>query len=111
VVKILEAARKQGKYWPALEAVLTSQSAWTRNHTAQPDLVWKSLGGAGLNLEQIKVDMNAPEIAQRIEQDMKDAKTLNVTKTPTFFVNGRPLPSFGLEQLQNLVKEAVLGAY
>lgn len=111
VVKVLEATKKQGKYWQALEAVLTSQSYWTRNHTAQPDLVWKPLEGLGLNLEQIKVDMNAPEIAQRIEQDLKDAKSLNVTKTPTFFVNGRPLPSFGLEQLQNLVKEALLGAY
>ncbi len=55
--------------------------------------------------------MNAPEIAQRIEQDLKDAKTLNVTKTPKFFVNGRPLPTFGLEQLQNRVKEALKSAY
>jgi protein-disulfide isomerase len=111
VVKVLEAARKQGKYWQALEAMLASQAYWARNHTAQPELVWKPLEGLGLNLEQIKVDMNAPEIAQRIEQDLKDAKSLDVTKTPTFFVNGRPLPSFGLEQLQNLVKEALLGAY
>jgi protein-disulfide isomerase len=111
VVKVLEATKKQGKYWQALEAVLASQSYWTRNHTAQPDLVWKPLEGLGLNLEQVKVDLNAPDIAQRIAQDLKDAKSLNVTKTPTFFVNGRPLPSFGLEQLQNLVKEALLGAY
>ena len=111
VVKVLEAARKQGKYWQALEAVLANQRYWTRNHTAQQELVWKALDGLGLNLEQMKVDMNAPEIAQRIEQDLKDAKSLNVTKTPEFFVNGRPLPSFGLEQLQNLVKEALTKAY
>jgi len=110
VVKVLEAARKQGKYWQALEALLASQAYWARNHVAQPELVWKPLEGLGLNLEQIKVDMNAPEIAQRIEQDLLDAKALNVTKTPEFFVNGRPLPSFGLEQLQNLVKEALAGA-
>lgn len=48
---------------------------------------------------------------QRIEQDLKDAKSLNVTKTPEFFIKGRRLPSFGLEQLQNQVKEALKSAY
>lgn len=111
VVKVLEAARKQGKYWQTLEALLAGQASWARNHTAQPEFVWRALEGLGLNLEQIKVDMNAPEFAQRIEQDLKDAKALNVTKTPEFFVNGRPLPSFGLEQLQALVKDAVQTSY
>ena len=111
VVKVLEAAKKQGKYWQALEAVLASQANWVINHTAQPDRVWRSLEGLGLNFEQLRIDMNAPEIAQRLEQDLKDAKSLNVTKTPEFFVNGRPLPSFGLEQLQDLVKQALASAY
>ena len=55
--------------------------------------------------------MKAPEVAQRIEQDRKDAKALDVTKTPEYFVNGRPLPSFGLQQLQTLVKDEVQKAY
>jgi protein-disulfide isomerase len=111
VVKVLEAAKKQGKYWQALEAVLASQASWAVNHTAQPDRVWRALEGAGLNLEQVKMDMNAPDVTQRLEQDLKDAKALKVTKTPEFFVNGRPLPSFGLEQLQDAVKEALQTAY
>jgi protein-disulfide isomerase len=40
-----------------------------------------------------------------------EANALNVTQTPTFFVNGRPLPSFGLEQLQHLVKDSLQTAY
>ena len=32
---------------------------------------------------------------------------LGVSKTPTFFVNGRPLPSFGVDQLTALVAEEV----
>ena len=111
VVKVLEATRKQGKYWQALEALLASQAYWVRNHVAQLELIWKPLDGLGLDLEQLKIDMNAPEIAQRIEQDLADARVLNVTKTPEFFVNGRPLPSFGLEPLQNLVKDALNTAY
>lgn len=111
VVKVLEATKRQGKYWQALEAVLASQASWAVNHTAQPDQLWGALAGLGLNLEQVKIDMNAPEVAQRLEQDLKDAKSLNVTKTPEFFVNGRPLPSFGLEQLQNLVKQELASAY
>ena len=111
VVKVLEAARKQGKYWQALEAVLASQGQWTRNHTVQPELVWRALDGVGLNIEQIKMDMSAPQIAQQIAQDLNDAKALNVTKTPTFFVNGHPLPSFGLDHLQALVNDEVQTAY
>jgi protein-disulfide isomerase len=111
VVKVLEASRKQGKYWQTLEALLASQSYWARNHRVEPALIWKPLEAVGLNVEQIKVDMNAPEIAQRIAQDVQDARALNVTKTPEYFVNGRPLPSFGLEQLQRQVSDAVGSAY
>ena len=111
VVKVLEAARKQGKYWQALEAVLASQGQWTRDHAVQPQLVWKALEGLGLSIDQIKMDMSAPQVAQQIAQDLSDANTLHVTKTPTFFVNGHPLPSFGLDHLQTLVKDEVQTAY
>jgi protein-disulfide isomerase len=51
--------------------------------------------------------MTSPEIARAIAQDLEDAQTLNVTRTPEFFVNGRPLPSFGYEQLKRLVDDAL----
>lgn len=107
VVAILEAARKQGKFWPVLETLLATQGGWVRNHTAQPDLAWKQLDGLGLDLERMAFDITAPEIATLIEQDLADAKTLNVTMTPEYFVNGKPLPSFGYEQLKTLVDNAL----
>ena len=42
-----------------------------------------------------------------LQQDMEDLTALKVTKTPTFFVNGRSLPSFGPDQLAELVAEEV----
>lgn len=107
VVAVLEAARKQGKFWPALEALLAAQADWAPHHTPQVDLVWRHLEGLGLNLEQMRADMTAPEIAALTAQDLADARTLNVTKTPEFFVNGRPLPSFGYEPLKKLVDDAL----
>jgi len=107
VVAVLEAARKQGKLWPALEALLATQADWSPHHTPQVARVWKHLEGLGLDFDQMAIDINAPEIAQVIAQDLADAQTLNVTKTPEFFVNGKPLPSFGYKQLQQLVDDAL----
>jgi len=111
VVRILEAARKQDKFWQTLEAVLASQPYWAPNHKAEVELLWPQLGKLGLDLERIRRDMYAPEIDRAIAQDLADAKALNVTMTPEFFVNGRPLPSFGYEQLKKLVDDAVAKAY
>lgn len=111
VVAALEAARKQGMYWEALEALLGSQAQWVINHTAHLNLAWQPLARIGVNVEQARHDMQAPEIARLIAQDIEDTRTLNVTKTPEFFVNGRPMPSFGYEELQKLVSHALAQSY
>ncbi|MBI5900310.1 MAG: thioredoxin domain-containing protein [Rhodocyclales bacterium] len=107
VVAVLEAARKQGKFWPTLEALLASQAEWAPHHTPQVALVWKHLEGVGLNMEQMAFDLTAPEIEQVIAQDLADARVLNVTKTPGFFVNDKPLTTFGYEPLKKLVNDAL----
>ena len=104
-VRILEASRKQDKYWQTLEALLASQHQWTQHHTVQPDRIVPAIAGVGLNMEQLMVDMNAMEVLLRMEQNKKDAILLKVSATPEYFVNGRPLPSFGQQQLADLVRE------
>jgi len=111
VVALLEAARMQGKYWETLEALLESQDAWVVHHTVQPQQAWMQVQNLGLDLERLQHDMQSPEIAARIRQELADADTLKVMKTPEFFVNGKPLPSFGFEQLQALVQEELASAY
>jgi len=104
-VRILEASRKQDKYWQTLEALLASQNQWVQNHIVQPDKIGPAIAGVGLNMEQLIADMNTVEVMQRIEQDKKDSVLLQVSATPEYFVNGRPLPSFGQQQLAELVRE------
>jgi protein-disulfide isomerase len=110
-VKILEASRKQDKYWQTLEALLATQRQWAINHTVQPDRVLPAIARVGLNLDQLAADMNGMEILTRMEQDKKDSILLKVSATPEYFVNGRPLPSFGQQQLLDLVREELQKAY
>ena len=110
VVKALEAARKQGQFRQTLEALFASQNDWVQNHTANVDSIWRALDPLGLDMARLQNDMNSPEIASMIARDLADAKTMNVTMTPEYFVNGKPLPSFGFDQLKSLVGEALLAS-
>lgn len=110
-VKAIEAARAQDKYWQTLEALLNSQSKWVVNHRALPDRIWAQLGNVGLDLDRLRMDMESPEVAQRMAKDWNDSKAVRVTATPEFFVNGRPLPSFGYDELNTLVQNELSRAY
>lgn len=111
VVRILEAARLQGKFWEALEAGYQSQRAWAINHQAHPELFWGSIARVGLDPDRVSEDMQRPEVMRNIEQDVLDGQRLGVDKTPGFFVNGRPLAPFGEAPLRRLVDEALERAY
>ncbi len=111
VVKILEAARLQNIFWEALEETYATQSAWAINHTAHPDKLWTILTYSGLDIEKAKQDVLNPAVTQHVQQDMTDAEQLQVDKTPGFFVNGKPLISFGYEQLQDLVESEIRNSY
>jgi len=110
-VKILEAAKKQGKYWETLEVMFGSQRYWTKHHEVKPELLWKVLPQAGLDLDKIRADMNDPEIEKIIQQDLADAKALNVRKTPGYFVNGKPLTRFGYKELKELIESEIKENY
>lgn len=106
-VKILEAGRKQGKFFETLEVMYRSQPYWASHHNPQPEKIWQFLPQAGLDLDRVKKDMNDPAIVKILEQDIADTKTLGVRKTPGFFVNGKPLQTFGSEQLLHLIQTEI----
>ena len=111
VIGILEAARLQNKFWETLETTYKTQSNWAAHHNPQPERLWMLLGGVGLNMKKAQADMQSETISKRIQQDLADARKLQVTKTPGFFVNGKPLQQFGYEQLKQLVESEVRSQY
>jgi len=107
VVKLLEAAKRQGRYQAVLEAVLEAQPLWADHGRPNPDLTFEIAKAAGLDIERARQDMAGPEMQALLAQDVEDLTALQVKRTPTFFVNGRSLPSFGPDQLAALVAEEV----
>lgn len=112
VVKALEAARLQEQFWESLELLFAKQEEWTRNHAVVPKQVLEVLSGVkGLDMERLKRDMDKPEFARIVEQDMADAKAVKVMQTPTFYINGKPLSEHGFDQLRAQVRQEVAAQY
>ncbi|OJX79938.1 thioredoxin domain-containing protein [Magnetospirillum sp. 64-120] len=111
VVRLLEAARLQGKFQPVLEAVLQGQPEWASHGAPRIENAWKAAGAAGLDIARARAALMAPEVTAVLEQDVSDSKAVGATKTPTFVVNGKHLPSFGAQQLYDLVESEYRAAH
>lgn len=107
VIKILEAARKQNRYWETLETLFRYQPEWGDHHHPRPELIWKYLPEAGVDVDKIKTDMTDPAIDRMIETELQDVKTLGVRMTPTFFINGKMLGEFSYDALKAEVQNAL----
>ena len=111
IVRLLEAAKRQRKYWEALETLLVTQPEWAINHVARLDLAMKAVSGIGLDMRRLEEDMRSPALKQLIEQDRQDLVALKVSGTPEFFLNGRPLLARSLDDLKKQIEQAVRVAY
>lgn len=105
-VKILEASRKQDKFWETLDKLFEYQPRWGNHQNPDPEFIWEILPEAGVDVAKIKEDMNDPAFDEIIKRDMLDAQLLGAKYTPSFFINGEPLADFGVQQLYDAVEKA-----
>lgn len=109
-VRILEAARLQDRFVEVLEKLLQEQPQWAVHGAPDLEKAWNFAGEAGLDLTKAREDAQSPAITAVLEQDVADMQAVNLRGTPTFFVNGKALPSFGPQQLYDLVAAEVAAA-
>lgn len=101
---LLEAARAQNKYWEYLEIVMLRQPEWASHAAPRPDLLLTYAPMVGLNADQLKAAAADPDIRMRITQDERDGNALGANRTPTFFINGRPLMRLGYNELREAIQ-------
>jgi len=88
------AAGKQGKFWEFHDVLF-------KNYARLNDQVVQDLAKQiGLDMEKLEKDMNDPQVAQAINQDIQDGNKAGVRGTPTIYVNGTLLRNNSLEGFQ-----------
>jgi len=98
------AAEKQGKYTEFHDALM--------RYSDRLDSREQIMGFAeevGLDLEQLKTDMDAPETQAIVEENLQLANSLGVRGTPAFFVGDTAIPGVPpdlREQLETAIAEA-----
>jgi protein-disulfide isomerase len=111
---VTEAAGEQGKYWEMQEVLFKRQSEWSAGHGSHaasehrepPTALFERYAlELGLNVDALRAAAGQNRYALKVERDRKDGQSLGVSKTPTFFVNGRMLARFSEADLRSLINE------
>lgn len=98
------AAQRQGKYEVFHTAMMATKGQIT------DDTVYKVAGSVGLDVDRLKQDMNAPEIARDLKANLALAEALNIRGTPGFIIGKKIVPgALDLDALKNMVAEARKG--
>jgi protein-disulfide isomerase len=104
---LLEGARSQEMYWELMDAFFSRQPEWASHDAPRPELLAAYAAQLGLDIERLTAAASDAEVERRIRQDTSDGQALGVNRTPTFFVNGRPLARVGYEPLRSAIVAAL----
>ncbi len=104
-----EAAGAQGRFWEMHDLLYENQEAWSKANPARPLFVAYAQR-LGLDTERFQQDIDSSPVSMRVVGDERRAMTLQLSGTPSFFINGRELKfeeSNTLEKLGAAVERAL----
>ena len=109
-IRLIEAARQQGKFDEVLSALFDRQEEWASHHAPDIDAAWKIAADAGIDVARARRDARGAAADELLRIDEEDINALQVARTPTFYVNGRQPATFGPRQVMELVADEVAKA-
>ena len=104
-----EAADRQGKFWEYHDKLFDAQTQWSDNPNAA-HLFEQYARELGLNVDQFKTDRGSAAVKTRVSDDQASGARAGVNSTPTFFLNGTHIQPRSLDELRDLVGQAVNAA-
>lgn len=92
------AAWKQGKFWDYHDQLFAQKKI-------TPDSFDAIAEKLALNMEKFRQDMSSEELKNHLRSDMVEAQQLDITGTPSIFVNGRKLKQRSVSGFQQQIDE------
>ena len=107
-----EAAREQNKFTEFHDLLLEKQDDFSpKEVTLNDEMLLGYVQELQMDLDKFQADLAKSEIQARVDADIAEGKSRNVTATPTFFVNGKIVifkDTDDVEQkLRTVIKEKV----
>jgi protein-disulfide isomerase len=85
-----EAAGMQGKFWDMQNILFTNQQVWSRSSDFRK-MLQDYAQKIGLDVDKFNADMAGSHTKNRVDFDLQRGRSLQVSSTPTFYINGRML--------------------
>jgi protein-disulfide isomerase len=94
--RVAVAAMKQGKFWEMHHALFENQTALSSENME------KLAQGIGLDMARFRQDRDSEATADFVAKNRKQGEALNLSGTPSIFINGRKFGNGGGEPKQDL---------
>jgi protein-disulfide isomerase len=82
-----EAAGLQGKFWQMHDKLYESTNDWSASADAKSIFVGYAQN-LELDMNKFNVDIDSQSIKDKIKNDVNDGNSVNLSETPTFYLNG-----------------------
>jgi len=89
---VAEAAGQQGKFWEMHNKLYDGQNDWSGlNSKQRGELFTQYANELSLNLDTFNADIAGKSVTKKINFDIALGKSVDVSATPTFYLNGEKL--------------------
>jgi protein-disulfide isomerase len=99
-----EAAGLQGKFWEMHDLLFEKQAEWSQKQDSKSVFVGyaKELG---LDERKFISDFESKSLDEKSKSSLKEADSLGLSYTPTFFLDGREIKPRSYEEFKKLIEE------
>ena len=97
------AAQRQGKFWEMHDKLFANQ------RELQLEKLKEYAQQIGLDMAKFEQDMVSPDVQKEIEEDKQLAGQVQVSGTPTLFVNGKRVTNRTVDGLKAMIDESLKG--
>lgn len=99
----VEAAGRQGKFFPMADAVFKDQ-AKIENIDNVNDFLLAKAKEVGLNIDQFNKDRASKSVQDKVKADLASGERAGIDSTPTFFLDGQKLDIQSVPDFINMLK-------